>query len=330
MIYTIAEIGGNHEGNFDVAKELLNLACETEVNAVKFQIYYADTLVNKVIDEDRWNHFKKFELTIEQHIELAEQCKNNNKDYLASIWDKESFKVMAEYMPYIKIGSGDLNSGEFLRLAASTEKPIILSTGLANISEINESIQYLRGLNPFYENKQNIILLQCTSMYPIDYGDANLNCMIEMANRFRVVPGYSDHTIDSHALEVAASIGAEFLEFHFTNDKKNTTFRDHKVSLDKNEVNKLIDRLKIINLVKGKKDKSPAEIEIKTGHTLSFRRTIYFSKNLKKGSKIDSSCLISQRPLTEPNGMLYDSFIGKKIVKDVLKGSPVKLNDLSD
>ena len=90
------------------------------------------------------------------------------------------------------------------------------------------------------------------------------------------------------------------------------------------------DQKKLSNYIKGKKDKSPAEIEIKTGHTLSFRRTIYFSRNLKKGTKIDNSCLISQRPLTEPNGMLYESFIGKKIIKDVLKGTPVKLNDLSD
>ena len=180
--YCIAEIGGNHEGDFSKALELVDLALATPVDAIKFQTYFADTLVEQSADPDRWRHFKKFELTLDQHEEIARIITTSGKDYLTSIWDMGSYSRLSQYLKYVKIGSGDMDSYSFLNLAAKTKKPIILSTGLSTLAEVENSIELLRKFDAIYKSKDMITVLQCTSMYPIHFNEANLSVMKSLEN----------------------------------------------------------------------------------------------------------------------------------------------------
>ncbi|WKK79844.1 N-acetylneuraminate synthase family protein [Marivirga arenosa] len=313
----IAEIGGNHEGDFEYAKKLAQLAIESGADYVKFQIYTGDGLVSKVESPVRNEHFKKFELTQSQHIELAQMCRNSGVGYTASVWNFDALEWINPYMDFFKVGSGDLTAYPMLRELAKFEKPILISTGLANENEVIESVEFLRSQNSFYKSKENIAVLQCTSMYPIKSSDANLRVMHRFKEILNCTIGYSDHTEGSYAMEIAVAMGAEVLEFHFTDDRKGKTFRDHKVSLTKNEVQELIEKINTIENLKGSDQKVVLPIELENGHELSFRRAVYPSKEIKKGEKLTEDNLTILRPLHGIDAREYDLLIGRKVNQDL-------------
>ena len=135
--YLIAEIGGNHQGSFEKAKNICDLAIKSGADCVKFQLYTAGNLVNKKVDLERYKHFKNFELKREEHLFLAQKCKEADVDYTASVWDMEMFEWIEPHMQFIKVGSGDLTSYNFLKLFAQTNKPIVLSSGLSYKKEVH-------------------------------------------------------------------------------------------------------------------------------------------------------------------------------------------------
>lgn len=306
----IAEIGGNHEGDFEYAKALTALACESEADYVKFQIYTGDSLVNPGVAPERNAHFKKFELSPQQHMALAEMCLNKNKGYIASVWDLQAFGWIDEYIKIYKIGSGDLTAYPFLEKTASYGKPIILSTGLATTEEVLEAIDFLIKVNPVYRKKDKLALLQCTSMYPISQSEAHLGVMAEFENKTQYITGYSDHTEGLSALETAYAMGAGILEFHFTDNRENKSFRDHKVSLTKKEVDILVEKIKIINELRGSSEKQPLEIEKE--HVLSFRRAVYPKRHIKKGKVIEPDDLKVLRPNKGIDARDFYQLLGKK------------------
>ena len=171
----IAEIGGNHEGNFNYAKKLVRLAISSGVDVVKLQIYQGANLVSPIESKKRFKHFKKFELTPNQHISLAKMCQKAKVFYLASVWDKQSLLWIDKYLKFYKIGSGDLTAYPILSELSKRGKPIILSTGLSTMSEVIKTIKFIRGQNKIYENNQYLSLLQCTSSYPTSDNEVNLN-----------------------------------------------------------------------------------------------------------------------------------------------------------
>ena len=150
----IAEIVGNHEGDFMVAKDLLYSALETECEVVKFQIYTGDTLVNQKLSPDRNKHFKKFELSLDQYHELAELTEAHGKEFNASIWDINLFKEFDKYLKFIKVGSGDMTNYPLLREMASIGLPMVLSTGLATFSEVEDVVSFIKKENDIYKSKQ--------------------------------------------------------------------------------------------------------------------------------------------------------------------------------
>ena len=300
--YCIAEIGGNHEGDFEKALNLIKLAIDTPVDAIKFQTYFADTLVEKRADLERWKHFKRFELTMKQHEKIAQIITDAGKDYLTSIWDVDAYNTLNKYMKYIKIGSGDMNSYSFLKLAAATKKPIILSTGLSSFEEVENSVELLRQFNQGYAAKDRITGLQCTSMYPIEFKEANLNVMKSYQSLGTRV-GYSDHTVGSRALEIATVLGAEMLEFHFSDNNKNNSFRDHLVSLEHSHVHELFKYFSDLSILRGSKVKLPTVSEVETGHLKSFRRGTYATCNLSVGTIIREHHICEKRPSN--NGLIY-------------------------
>ena len=321
----IAEIGGNHEGDFEYAKKLTKLAIAADVDFIKFQLYTGDSLVNPLESASRNEHFKKFELSKENHLELAQLCKKNLVGYAASVWHEDFFSWIDDYLDFYKIGSGDLTAYPILKKIAGIGKPILLSTGLATESEVIESVKFIQKINPYYIKTGSLALLQCTSMYPITHSDAHLNVMDRLREITRLSHvGYSDHTIGIDALKYAYAMNADVLEFHFTDDRNNRSFRDHTVSLTKADVENLIAEIKIINALKGNQIKTQLKIELENNHVTSFRRALYLKHDLPKGSTIKESDLISLRPNHGICSTQFQKLIGKITNQDIKKHETLK------
>lgn len=311
----IAEIGGNHEGNFEYALELTKLAIASNVDFVKYQMYTGDTLVSKKESPQRNKHFKKFELSQDNYIELAQLCQQNGVKFMASVWNPEFTSWIDKYIPIYKIGSGDLTAYPVLKQFAKIGKPIIVSTGLSSMDDIKGAIDFIQNQNSIYRDPNYLSILQCTSMYPIAYKDANLAVMHSLKKTFGLPVGYSDHTEGTKALEVAVAMGAQILEFHFTDSRENKEFRDHKVSLTKDEVLELIGSIKDIELLKGSSEKQPLAVE--GDHIHSFRRAVYPKHDLAKGTIIKEEDIVVLRPNHGIDAREFYEVLGKELKVNV-------------
>jgi len=321
----IAEIGGNHEGDFNYAKKLVNLAISTGVDVVKLQIYQGASLVSPVESKNRFKHFQKFELTKEQHIEIAEICKKAKVNYLASVWDSSSLNWIDKYLKFYKIGSGDLTAFPILSDLSRRGKPMILSTGLASLKEVKKTIKFIRSQNKIYKKKQYLSLLQCTSSYPTPDEEVNLNVITNFKKSTKLTTGYSHHNKGDLALISAYLLGAEILEFHFTDTRKGKKFRDHKISLIPDETRALINKIKKINILKGSNVKAPTKSEIKSNNIKTFRRAIYLKRDLKKREMIKKDDLICLRPNNGVDARQFKKLIGKRILKNTPAFKKIKI-----
>ena len=320
----IAEIGGNHEGNFKYAKKLVKQAISTGVDVVKLQIYQGSSLVSHIESKKRYKHFKKFELTKNQHIEIAKICRKAGVIYLSSVWDKESLAWIDKYLKFYKVGSGDLTALPILYELCKRGKPIILSTGLSTQKEIRETISFIKSSNKVYRKKGLLSILQCTSSYPTPDNEVNLNVINSLKKLTKLTIGYSHHNKGDLALISAYLLGAEILEFHFTDTRKGKKFRDHKISLTAKETKNLIKKIKKINVLKGSHEKKPSISEIKSKNIKTFRRAIYFNKNIKKGEIIKSNDIICLRPNHGLDARDFKKIIGTKASKNFYAYKKIK------
>lgn len=325
--WLVAEIGGNHEGDFDAALRLADLALDAGADAVKFQVYYGDTLVSSVASPDRNAHFKRFELSPQQHLALAERVVAAGRGYVASVWDIAAFDWITPVLTACKIGSGDLTAPPFLRAAARTGTPLLLSTGLADMAEVAAAVDVIRTANPAYQERSLLALLQCTTMYPIADADAHLSVMGSFAS-LGVTVGYSDHTLGTKALEVAAAMGAEVLEFHFTDQKHDRTFRDHQLSLDGTDLRNLIRALDDIRTLQGTPQKQPLPIEMANDHPRAFRRAVYPARDIAAGEVLDSGNICVLRPNQGIDGRDYDRVLGRRAKRPLRRHEPLDWQDV--
>ena len=322
----IAEIGGNHEGDFNYAKKLLKLAVLSKVDVIKYQIYQGETLVNKKISPKRYKHFKNFELSKKQHLYLADQCKERGIKYLSSVWNKDDLKWISKKMDFFKIGSGDLTAYDQIFETCKYKKPLLLSTGLSTLDEIKETIKFIKSTNSFYKKKENLAILQCTSDYPAKTSELNLNVIKTLIKLGHPV-GYSHHNIETYPLEIAYILGSRILEFHFTDTRKNKRFRDHRISLTPDMVRDIVNKIKLINLIKGSSEKKPTNGEIESGNISSFRRGLFLNKDLKKNNKLNIKDLITLRPEKGISSKNFYNLINKKLKKDIKKLNIIRLKD---
>ena len=315
--FIIAEIGGNHEGDFEYAKKLLIEAADAGADAVKFQTYYPDKIVSKIEDEARHKHFSKFVLPIEKYIELAEIAKINNVLFMSSVWDIDSLKALNKYIDIHKIGSGDLTNYPLIEEILKTNKPFIFSVAMSEMSEIHETVQFIKDINPSYINQNKLAILQCVAMYgqPEDRF-ANLKVITDLKKEFpNTVIGYSDHTEGNYASNIAVALGAEILELHFTDDKTRA-FRDHQLSVTKNELIELKKNINKTQTLLGSSIKRPVK-EIETPERIKeFRRACYLNKDLKKSDLITHENLTTLRPCKGIDARDYKKLIGKKLIVD--------------
>ena len=313
----ISEIGGNHEGDFDVAKNMVQLAIDAGSDCVKLQLYTGDGLVSAVENPARNQHFKKFELSKDQHLYLAQMCCEAGVSYNASVWEIEMLDWIDEHLDFYKIGSGDLTAWPILQVFAKKNKPILLSTGLSNLQEVLDTVAFIQSVNPNYKDPNMLCLLQCTSMYPIPLSDANLNVMTTYRNETGLSVGYSDHTEGMDALKVAAAMGASVLECHFTDSRDGKEFRDHKVSLTPSELSELKTEIAKITRLRGSEVKRPEKSETENNHQTSFRRAIYLKRNMRKGEVISESDLAYLRPAHGTDARYLNLVLGAKALRDI-------------
>lgn len=316
-VFVIAEIGGNHEGSLEVAKDYVHLAASAGADSIKFQIYSGDTLVNVREDPDRVRHFDRFALKDKDYIELAELCVRLDVDFNASIWNERQIDLMDPYLSFYKIGSGDLTAYPLIKKIASKKKPIVISTGLADWNEVMETLNYVESLDSIYKQRNMVTILQCTSMYPIPNRDANLSVIKELISKTNHKIGYSDHTTGNIAVETAVALGAEVLEVHFTDSRADKEFRDHLVSFTPDELKTLKENTIIIRELLGDGVKRPMTSEIETDHVTSFRRALYPKKEIYKDQVVTEDDLVALRPMHGLDANKLEKCVGKRANKDL-------------
>lgn len=327
--YIIAEIGINHNGSIKTAMKLIKSAKKAGANAVKFQVFNPSTLArekskktsqqkkyisNKISLYKMW---KKMAFNFNQLKTLKKESIKNKIDFICSVFDKESLDNVLKLDPkFIKIASSDITDLHLLKLIKLSKKKIILSTGLSSEIEIKRALRILGN---------STVLLHCVSSYPCPERFANLKRIEALKNKFNVKIGYSDHTIGNDACYVALSLGACFIEKHFTYDKK-LNGADHILSADENDLKKITSFAKIQKILLGTGNIQPSKFELKNKNL--FRKGLYFSKDLIANHKITLKDIMFARPETKINILNYKKIIGKKLKKDKERYQEIDTKDL--
>jgi len=317
LCFVIAEIGINHNGKIDLAKQLIDVAKKSGVDAVKFQTFKTENLVTS---ENQLKLLKKVELGHEDFKELKRYCNKKKIIFLSTPHTEDAIDFLEPLVPAYKIGSGDLTNLPFLEKVAKKKKPIILSTGMANLKEIKEAVKTIKKAG---NNK--IILLHCTTSYPCPLEDVNLRAMLTLKKEFNLPVGYSDHTLGILVPIMAVAMGAKVIEKHFTLDK-NLPGPDHKASLEPKEFKEMVKAIRNTERALGSEVKKPTRGEEKMKKFA--RKSIIAKTNIPKGEKIKKDMLIIKRPGIGIEPKYINKVIGKIARREIKKGSLIKFKDL--
>ena len=323
-VFIIAEAGVNHNGSIDNAIKLIDEASRCGVDAIKFQTFKAEKLVcknaqkaeyqinNSEIEENQFEMLKKLELDMDIHRILIEHCRQKNIMFLSTPFDLDSIDELESLgMPIFKIPSGEITNYPYLKKVASLRKPIIISTGISTLGEIEEA------LNILYENNaEDITVLHCNTEYPTLMEDVNLRAMKTIESAFKVKVGYSDHTNGIEISIAAVALGASIIEKHFTLDK-NMIGPDHKSSLNPVELEQMVKSIRNIELALGDGVKKPSKSELKNKDVV--RKSIVADKSIKKGDIILESDITVKRPANGISPMRWNEVIGSIATKNYEK-----------
>jgi len=326
--FIIAEIGLNHNGDIDLAKILIDKAIDAGVDAVKLQSYksklrvaeYGKTsrYVEKILgtEETDYEMFKKNELSFEQTQKLFDYAKDRTIIFSAP-FDIESVGELEKLqVDCYKIASFDLVNLPLIRAVASTGKPMIISTGMAYLSEIEEA---LKEVSVF--NNPNVILLQCTSSYPCPPESMNIRAIDTMKKSFNNLPvGLSDHVIGDTVSLAAVARGANVIEKHFTLDKR-MEGPDHILSLEPDELKEMVGRIRLIEESMGDGIKQPAPSENST--LVRFRKTMYSSRDIRKGTKITQDDIVYKGPAYGIYAKFENIVLGQCVINDIKADTPI-------
>jgi N,N'-diacetyllegionaminate synthase len=332
----IAEAGVNHNGDFDLAMKLIECAANAGADYVKFQTFNASRLVSKsakkakyqqinAVDDDdsQYSMLKKLEMPEEWHYKLKEYAEEKGILFLSTGFDIESIDFLEKLgIRFFKIPSGEITNKPYLQHIAKKAKEVIISTGMADINEIRNALDvfYSEGLP-----KEKITVLHCNTEYPTPMIDVNLLAMHHIKNEFGVKVGYSDHTKGFEISVAAVALGASVIEKHFTLDR-NLPGPDHKASLEPDELKSMVESIRNIELaISGSGLKTPSPSEIKNVNIA--RKSLHYSKTLKKGNVIKKDDLIAKRPGNGVSPMNIDFYIGKTLISDVEEEQMLKTED---
>jgi N,N'-diacetyllegionaminate synthase len=331
--YIIAEAGVNHNGSLDRAKDMVKVAAKAGVDAIKFQTFRAETLVTKDAikadyqikadnqiktsgqSETQFEMLKKLELSVESHLELMECCRLNQIEFLSTPFDLTTIDLLVEMgLKKWKIPSGEITNLPYLRKIASLGQEIILSTGMADLGEIEDALDVLTGAGT---KLKDITVLHCSTEYPTPMQDVNLKAMQTIKSAFPGIHvGYSDHTKGIEVPIAAVAMGATIIEKHFTLDK-NLPGPDHKASLEPDELTAMVRAIKNIETALGNGIKEPSSSELK--NMAIARKSIVAAQAIAAGEKFANDNLTVKRPGTGLSPMKWDEVVGKTATKNYSK-----------
>ncbi len=332
-VLIIGEAGVNHNGDINLAKELIEIAAEAGVDFVKFQTFKTSKVVTKSAEraeyqnantgnsQSQYDMIKQLELSQDMHDEIIVHCKKNKIQFLSTGFDLESLEYLNSLkIPIFKIPSGEITNLPYLRKIASFKKPVIMSTGMANMREVKDAFEVLiaEGLN-----KDNITIIHCNTEYPTPMNDVNLKAMNTIGKELGVQIGYSDHTLGIEVPIAAVALGAQVIEKHFTIDR-GMPGPDHNASLEPEELKSMVTAIRNIEkalMGSGIKEASASELKNKP----IARKSIIASQNIKKGEVLSEENLTIKRPGTGINPMQWDEIIGRKAVKDFKEDDLISL-----
>jgi N,N'-diacetyllegionaminate synthase len=320
-ITIIAEAGVNHNGDLQLAKKLAYEARESGADIVKYQTAQLNELVSKKAemaeyqkkntgnDESQLDMLKKLLLTFDEFDELFDYCKEIGIVPLSTPFDIKSIKYLAgKDMPFWKIPSGEITNLPYLLAIAETGKPVVMSTGMSDLNEVEVAVKVLRN-----SGVKDITLLQCNTEYPTPYEDVNLNAMLTMKKHFELPVGYSDHTRGIEISLAAAAMGAEVIEKHFTLDR-NMEGPDHKASLEPGELKTMVACIRNIEKALGNGEKVPSPSEIKNKDIA--RKSIIAKCNICKGELFTEQNITIKRPGNGISPMKWFDVLGTRATRD--------------
>ena len=329
--FIIAEAGVNHNGSVELAKKLVDAAKEAGADAVKFQTFKTKNLVTKNArkaeyqiknsgEESQYEMIKKLELSPDEFWEIAKYAEDKGIIFLSSPFDAESVDLLDEIdIPAFKIASGEITNFPLLKCIAKKQKPVILSTGMSTIGDVEEAINLIEKYN------DDIILMHCLTNYPAKKEDANLNVIKTLEYAFKRPVGFSDHTSGIEMSVAAVALGSCVIEKHFTIDK-NLPGPDHKASLEPHELSEMVKAIRNIEKGLGNGIKKPTNDEIKIRKLV--RKSIVAKEDIPKGSIIGKEMLDIKRPGTGIEPKYLDELVGKELIEDVKKDDLLKWNQL--
>jgi len=332
--YIIAELSANHNGDIKIAKDTIKAAKEIGANAIKLQTYTADTMTLDCKKDDfvvkggtLWDGKTLYELyqwaatPWEWHKELFAYAREIGIDIFSSPFDKTAVDFLEQFNPSVyKIASFEISDYKLIRYTASKGRPIIISTGIATIDEIQDAVDICRA-----EGNNDIILLKCTSAYPAVLEDANLLSIPNLAETFGVISGFSDHTLGTTAPVVATTLGAKVIEKHFILDKA-IGGADADFSLDKQEFAEMIQAVRDTEKLLGKVDYSMTE---KKKKSRQFSRSLYVAEDIKTGDIITEKNVRSVRPGYGLHPKYLKEVLGKKVTRNLVMGTALNWSLIS-
>ena len=319
-VYIIAEAGVNHNGSYELACKMVDAAKAAGVDCIKFQTFKSKNLVahnaqkaeyqkDTTGDGSQVDMLKKLELSYDEFAELKAYCDKVGIMFLSTPFDFESINFLNSIdMPFWKIPSGEITNLPYLVALAKTEKPVIMSTGMCEMGEINAAIEVLRK-----NGTTDIKLLHCNTEYPTPFEDVNLRAMQTMRDAFNLEVGYSDHTKGIDVPAAAVAIGATVIEKHFTLDR-NMEGPDHKASLEPDELADMVSSIRNIEKALGTGDKTPSTSERK--NIAAARKSIVAKHSIRAGEVLSDDNITVKRPGTGISPMQWNDVIGTKAIRN--------------
>ncbi|CAN4273622.1 SpsE Sialic acid synthase [Methylophilaceae bacterium] len=322
-VFIIAEAGVNHNGSLELAKKLIDVAVEAGADAVKFQTFKADKLVSKsakkadyqmkvaATDESQYEMIKRLELDENAHRALINYCKDKKIMFLSTPFDHDSIDLLISLeMPIFKIPSGEVTNLPYLRHIGSLGKEVILSTGMANLGEVQDALEVLINAGA---SKEKITVLHATTEYPCPIDEVNLRAMQTIHAALGVKVGYSDHTQGIEVPIAAAAMGATVIEKHFTLDRT-MDGPDHRASLESDELKAMVSAIRHIEQALGDGVKRPGKSEQK--NITIVRKSILASRSIEIGETFSDINLTVKRPGNGISPMRWDEIVGHKATRN--------------
>lgn len=319
----IAEAGVNHNGNLALAKKLAAGAAAAGADIVKFQSFITEKSISihapkanyqisaTGAEESQFAMVRKLELSRTDHVALIEECRRHGIRFLSTAFDLESFDLLIELgIDLVKIPSGEITNLPFLRHVARTGRPIILSTGMATLGEVESALEVIvQAGTP----RELITIMHCSTEYPTRMPDVNLRAMCTMKSSFALEVGYSDHTMGIEVSIAAVALGATIIEKHFTIDRS-LPGPDHQASLEPQELKAMVDAIRNIELALGDGIKRPNSSEIKNKPIA--RKSLVATREIRAGERFSESNITAKRPGTGISPMRWDEVIGRMAVRN--------------